>query len=643
MSFTAGQYDVIVIGGGHAGSEACLAAARMGCKTLCLTVSRDAVAMMPCNPAVGGPGKGHLVREVDALGGQMGINADRTYLQIRMLNTAKGPAVRALRCQSDKSLYQLEMISVMDQEKNLHLKQAMVQELLVKNGRVQGVKTQNGALYWAPVVVLASGTYLQGRVIIGEVNYSSGPAGQFPSLRLAENLKATGLDMVRFKTGTPARVDGNTVDFSLMEEQPGDERELYFSYLSRNLNRPNISCWLTYTNEDTHEIIRTNLDRAPMFSGAIQGIGPRYCPSIESKVVRFADKNKHQVFLEPEGRHTREMYVQGMSTSLPEEVQLEMLRTIKGMERVEITRPGYAIEYDCLVPTQLSLSLEVKGIDGLFSAGQVNGTSGYEEAAAQGILAGINAARRVKGESPVVLGRAEGYIGVLVDDLVVKGTEEPYRVLTSRAEYRLLLRHDNADMRLTEKGRQVGLVSDERYEVFLEKKRMLREETQRLEKTRVSPNDAAVEKMLASKGSSSLKKNVSLAELFRRPELSAQDLMQLLPAGEKIPLEIYEEALIELKYAGYLEKQSLQVERFKRMEDKHLPADLDYGAINGLRAEARQKLAELRPISVGQASRISGVSPADISVLLVFLEHRRRAKEHAPETPDEKTGRQENE
>ena len=626
MSFTGGHYDVIVIGGGHAGSEASLAAARLGCKTLCLTISRDAVAMMPCNPAVGGPGKGHLVREVDALGGQIGINADRTYLQVRMLNTGKGPAVRALRCQSDKMLYQMEMISIMGREPKLHLKQAMAEEIMVKNGRIQGVKTQTGAIYWAPVVVLASGTYLKGRVIIGEVNYSSGPAGHFPSLALAENLRALGVQLLRFKTGTPARVDGNTVDFSLMEEQPGDIRELYFSYLSKDLNRPNVSCWLTYTNEDTHALIRNNLDRAPMFSGLIKGVGPRYCPSIESKVVRFSDKNKHQVFLEPEGLHTTEMYVQGMSTSLPEEVQVEMLRTIKGLERVEITRPGYAIEYDCLVPTQLSLSLEVKGIEGLFSAGQVNGTSGYEEAAAQGIVAGINAARKVKGEPQVIFGRAEGYVGVLIDDLVIKGTDEPYRILTSRAEYRLLLRHDNADMRLTEKGREIGLVSDERYEVFLKKKHKLEEVREKLGNTKVSPKDAQIQELLTDKGSSILQKHLSLAELFRRPELSAQDLAKVCPEEEATPLEIFEEVLIEIKYAGYLEKQDLQVARFKRMEDKALPQGLDYYSIKGLRVEAQQKLNELRPASVGQASRISGVSPADISVLLIYLEHRRRAK-----------------
>jgi tRNA uridine 5-carboxymethylaminomethyl modification enzyme len=627
VSFSAGHYDVIVIGAGHAGSEACLAAARLGCKTLCLTISRDAVAMMPCNPAVGGPGKGHLVREVDALGGQIGINADRTYLQIRMLNTGKGPAVRALRCQSDKMMYQLEMISVMEEEKNLQLKQAMVEEILVKNGRVQGVRTQTGAVYWAPAVVIASGTYLRGRVIIGDVNYSSGPAGHFPSIGLAENLKALGLNLVRFKTGTPARVDGNTVDFSLLEEQRGEDRELYFSYLSRDLERPNIPCWLTYTNRDTHEIINRNLERSPLFSGVIEGVGPRYCPSIESKVVRFAGKEKHQVFLEPEGLHTREMYVQGMSTSLPEDVQLEMLRTIKGLEKVEMTRPGYAIEYDCLVPTQLTPGLEFKGIEGLFCAGQFNGTSGYEEAAAQGIVAGINAARKVKGEPEFTLGRADGYIGVLIDDLVFKGTEEPYRILTSRAEYRLLLRHDNADMRLTEIGRKIGLVSDERYEAFLKKKNLLEETAQKMEKIKVGPGDKTVQRILAAKEGSPLKKSISLAELFRRPELTAAELAEVFPEGEGIPREIFEEVLIEIKYTGYLEKQALQVERFKRMEGKKLPRDLDYSTIKGLRVEAQEKLNALRPDSVGQASRISGVSPADISVLLIYLESLRRKEQ----------------
>lgn len=628
MSFTAGQYDVIVIGGGHAGSEACLAAARLGCKTLCLTISRDAVAMMPCNPAIGGPGKGHLVREIDALGGQIGINADRTYLQIRMLNTGKGPAVRALRCQSDKMMYQLEMVSVIEQEDNLHLKQAMAEEILVKNGEVRGVRTQTGAIYRAPVVVLATGTYLQGRVLMGEINYSSGPAGQFPSLALADNLRALGVDMVRFKTDTPARVDGDTVDFSGMREQPGDEGELYFSYLSRNLNRPNVSCWLTYTNEDTHQIIRDNLHRTPTFGGDIKGVAPRYCPSIESKIVRFADKDKHQVFLEPEGLYTREMYVQGMSSGLPEEVQLEMLRTIRGMEKVEITRPGYGIEYDCLVPTQLTLGLEVKGIEGLFSAGQVNGTSGYEEAAAQGIVAGINAARKVKGEEPVILGRQEGYIGVLIDDLVIKGTEEPYRVLTSRAEYRLLLRHDNADLRLTEKGREIGLVSDERIQVFSNKKKTLEEISGKLQELKVGPHSDSVQEILADKGASSLKKGMSLGELFKRPELTAADLVRLYPQGQDIPLEFFEEVLIEIKYAGYLEKQNLQVERFKRLENKPLPQGFDYSSVHGLRIEAQQKLTDLQPASVGQASRISGVSPADISVLLIYLEHQRRQKEY---------------
>ncbi|HBT19798.1 MAG TPA: tRNA uridine-5-carboxymethylaminomethyl(34) synthesis enzyme MnmG [Peptococcaceae bacterium] len=625
MPFSAGKYDVIVIGAGHAGIEAALAAARLGCKTLCLTVSMEAVALMPCNPAIGGPGKSHLVREVDALGGQMAISADRTCIQIRMLNTGKGPAVRALRCQSDKKLYQAEMLKILQHQKNLHLKQALVEEIIFKGCRVEGVMTQTGAIYWAPVVILASGTYLGGRVIIGDVNYSSGPSGFFPANKLPQQLKAHGIKMVRFKTGTPARVDKNTVDFSAMIEQKGDDEELYFSFMSENLKRPNVSCWLTYTNEKTHKIIRDNLHRSPLFSGVIKGVGPRYCPSIEDKVVRFADKESHQVFLEPEGLGTTEMYVQGMSTSLPEDVQLEMLRSIKGLERVEIVRPGYAIEYDCLVPTQLYPTLEHKEIEGFFSAGQVNGTSGYEEAAAQGIVAGINGARKVLGEEPVTFMRSEAYIGVLIDDLVTKGTNEPYRILTSRAEYRLLLRQDNADLRLTEKGRKIGLVSDERYEKFLKRKKMIEEELERLRNYRVKPSNKKVQELLIRKGSAPIKNSITFAELLKRPELDYRDIEELLPDERAVPKDVLEQVWIELKYEGYIKKQLVQVEKFKKMEDRKIPENISYKEIKGLRTEAVQKLEEIKPKTLGQASRISGVSPADISVIMIYLEQKRRS------------------
>ncbi|NLO89783.1 MAG: tRNA uridine-5-carboxymethylaminomethyl(34) synthesis enzyme MnmG [Clostridia bacterium] len=624
MPYNAGKFDVIVIGAGHAGIEAALASARLGCKTLCLTVSMDAVALMPCNPAVGGPGKSHLVREVDALGGQMALSADRTYIQMRILNTGKGPAVRALRCQSDKKLYQAEMLRVLQQQKNLMVKQALVEEIILKGTRVEGVLTQTGALYWAPVVILASGTYLGGRVIIGELNYSSGPSGFFPSNKLPQQMKANGIKMVRFSTGTPPRVDKNTVDFSAMTEQKGDEGELYFSYMSENLNRPNVSCWLTYTNERTHKIIKDNLHKSLLFSGEIKGVGPRYCPSIEDKVVRFADKESHQIFLEPEGLGTAEMYVQGMSTSLPEDVQLEILRSIKGLERVEIIRPGYSIEYDCLVPTQLYPTLEHKQIEGFFSAGQVNGTSGYEEAAAQGIVAGINGARKVLGEEPVTFLRSEAYIGVLIDDLVIKGTNEPYRILTSRAEYRLLLRQDNADLRLTEKGRKIGLVSDERYEKYLKRKKMIEEEMEKLKTHRVKPGDERVKMLLQKKGSAPIKNSITYAELLKRPELDYRDVLEILPKAEDVPKDVLEQVWIELKYEGYIKKQLAQVERFKKMEDKKIPDGISYRDINGLRNEAKEKLEEIRPKTLGQASRISGVSPADISVLMIYLEQKRR-------------------
>ena len=619
MEYLAGKYDVIVVGAGHAGCEAGLAAARMGCRTLVLTLNLGNVALMPCNPAMGGPAKGHLIREVDALGGEIGLNTDRTAIQMRMLNTAKGPAVRALRAQADKMRYQINMKKVLENQPGLDLKQVLVERLLVENGRVAGVVGSTGARFLAPVVILTTGTYLAGRIIIGDLAFPGGPQGQFPALGLSDSLREAGLELGRFKTGTPARVDRRSIDFSALTEQPGDPVLRNFSFFSPVREREQVPCWLTYTTEDTHRIIRENLHRSPLFSGFIQGRGPRYCPSIEDKVVRFADRPSHQVFIEPEGLDTNEMYVQGMSTSLPEDVQLAMLRTLPGLEKVEIMRPGYAIEYDYLVPTQLQPSLECKKIHGLFSAGQINGTSGYEEAAAQGIIAGINAARWLRDREPLVLSRAESYIGVMIDDLVTKGISEPYRLLTSRAEYRLLLRQDNADMRLTEKGYRVGLVSPERYRAFEKKKRLIEGELARLERVMV-PVGEEINRILTRAGSSPLQQSTSLAGLLRRPEISAQLLAGLPFPGALIPEDVREEVEIEIKYAGYIKKQLAQVEKFKRMENRIIPADIDYGRVRGLSAEARQRLEEIRPRSVGQAGRISGVSPADLAVLLVYLE-----------------------
>lgn len=623
MPFKAGEADVIVIGAGHAGCEAALAAARMGCSTLLLTINLDMVAFMPCNPSIGGPAKGHVVREIDALGGEMGRNIDKTFIQMRMLNTGKGPAVHALRAQADKFLYQQTMKETIESTPNLTLRQGMVEDLLVEDGKVIGVETKSGAQFMAKAVIVTTGTYLRGKVIMGELIYESGPNNQQPSIKLSSSLKSLGLDLVRFKTGTPPRVHGETIDFSKTEIQPGDEKPKFFSYETKHSDNEQLPCWLTYTSADTHQVINDNLYRAPMFSGVIEGTGPRYCPSIEDKIVRFADKPKHQIFLEPEGKNTKEYYVQGLSTSMPEEVQLQMLRSIPGLEKVEMMRTGYAIEYDAVIPTQLWPSLETKKVDGLFTAGQINGTSGYEEAAGQGLMAGINAARKVQGLDPIVLDRSQGYIGVLIDDLVTKGTNEPYRLLTSRAEYRLLLRHDNADIRLTDIGHDIGLISDERYASFREKVSLVEQEMERLKSVKVRPS-GDVQAMLADIGSAPLVNGCDGITLLRRPEITYANIEQLFPSDLPLDEEMKEQVEIQIKYAGYIEKQLIQVERLQKMEKKRIPEDMDYHDVHGLAMEAKQKLAKIRPLSIGQASRISGVTPADISILLVYLEHYNR-------------------
>ena len=620
MKYNAGKYDIAVIGAGHAGCEAALACARMGMKTLMFSISLEAVANMPCNPHIGGSSKGHLVREIDCLGGEMGKNIDKTFTQLRMLNTSKGPAVYSLRAQADRKRYQEEMKHTLEKQENLFLKQAEIVDFTVENGKVKSIETNIGAIYDVDAIIVATGTYLKGKIYIGETSYESGPDGVFPANKLSEALKREGVELVRFKTGTPARINKNSIDFSKMEIQEGDKNPEAFSFEDKiDPNVEQLPCYLTYTNAKTHEIIRQNLHRSPLYGGEITGTGPRYCPSIEDKVVRFADKERHQIFVEPIGRNTDEMYIQGMSSSLPEDVQIAMYRTIPGLEHAEFTRPAYAIEYDCINPADLKLSLEYKKIDGLFFAGQTNGTSGYEEAACQGLMAGINASLKLKGKEPVILDRTQAYIGVLIDDIVTKGTNEPYRMMTSRAEYRLLLRQDNADLRLLEIGHEVGLISEERYERFLNKKRQIEKEIERVRKTIIKPKEN-VNEFLKNHNSSEITTGVSLADLVKRTELTYEELAEIDELRPELEEQVIKEVGIELKYEGYIKLQAEQVEKFKKLEQKLLPKEINYEEIKGLRLEARQKLNKIKPNSVGQASRISGVSPADISVLLIYLE-----------------------
>ncbi|WZL73156.1 tRNA uridine-5-carboxymethylaminomethyl(34) synthesis enzyme MnmG [Clostridiaceae bacterium 35-E11] len=619
-----GNYDVAVIGAGHAGCEAALATARMGCSTLLMSINLDSIAMMPCNPSIGGTGKGHLVREIDALGGEMGLTIDKAFIQSRMLNTAKGPAVHSLRAQADKQLYHIEMKKVLENEPNLDLKQGEVIELMVEDDKIKGLVLKTGAIYYAKAVILATGTYLGGKIFIGSANYESGPNGLAASKELTAGLKNIGLKMRRFKTGTPARVDRSTLNFEEMEEQPGDEEIVPFSFMNDRLTREQVPCWLTYTNENTHNVIKENIHRSAMYSGEIEGTGPRYCPSIEDKVVRFADKKRHQLFVEPEGLSTNEMYVQGMSTSLPEDVQIKFYQSIPGLENVKVMRPAYAIEYDCIDPMQLNLTLECKDIEYLFSAGQFNGSSGYEEAAAQGLIAGINAALKIQGREPFILDRSEAYIGVLIDDLVTKGTNEPYRMMTSRAEYRLVLRQDNADLRLTEKGYEVGLVKEDRYQKFIKRKASIEQEMERLKTTMVTP--AMANEFLAKMNTAQIKSGISLLELLKRPQITYEDLAEIDKDRPQVLSDVAKQCEIQIKYEGYINKQLKQIDQFKKLEIKKLDTDIDYDTIQGLRIEARQKLNSIKPLSVGQASRISGVSPADISVLLIYLEQQRRRR-----------------
>lgn len=626
IEFFAGKYDVVVIGAGHAGCEAAIASAKMGKKTLILTMSLDAVALLACNPSIGGTGKGHLVKEIDALGGEMGLNIDRSMIQCRMLNTSKGPAVHSLRAQADKFVYQNKMKYRLEDQDNLDLKQGEVVEVLLEENKVKGVRTKTGSMYETSAVIVATGTYLKGRIFIGELNYESGPNGFFPSTELSENLKQIGFKLKRFKTGTPARIHKKSVDFSKTEVQHGDEEIIPFSFMTDSLEMEQTPCHLTYTNEETHKIILDNIDRSPMYSGDMESVGPRYCPSIEDKVVRFTDKNRHQVFIEPEGSETAEMYVQGMSTTLPEDVLLKMMKSISGLEEVKIMRGAYAIEYDCIDPTQLKLSLESKAVESLFFAGQINGTSGYEEAAAQGLMAGINAALSLADKEPLILDRSEAYIGVLIDDLVTKGTEEPYRMMTSRAEYRLTLRQDNADLRLTEKGYKVGLVSEERYKRYVEKKESIDREIERLKNYKLTPTKE-INDFLESIGSTHLKTPTSMYDFIKRPEITYDCLEKIDTERPKLKKEVRMQVEIQIKYEGYIKKQTIQINQFKKLEHKKLSEDIDYSEIQGLRLEARQKLNDIKPESVGQASRISGVSPADINVLLIYLEQKKRSRE----------------
>lgn len=624
MKYNAGKYDIAVIGAGHAGCEAALAAARMGMKTLMFSISLEAVANMPCNPHIGGSSKGHLVREIDCLGGEMGKNIDKSYIQLKMLNTSKGPAVYSLRAQADRKKYQAEMKHTLEKQENLYLKQAEIVNITLENNKVKSVETNIGAIYDVDAIIIATGTYLKGKIFIGENSFESGPDGVFPSNSLSDCLKDLGVNLVRFKTGTPARINKKSIDFSKMEIQEGEKYIEAFSLEDEiDSNKEQLPCYLTYTNQKTHDIIRANLHRSPLYAGMIEGTGPRYCPSIEDKVVRFSDKERHQVFIEPMGEDTDEMYVQGMSSSLPEDVQIAMYRTLPGLENAEFTRPAYAIEYDCIDPSELKLSLEYKKIENLFFAGQANGTSGYEEAASQGLIAGINATLKLKGKDPIILDRSQAYIGVLIDDIVTKGTNEPYRMMTSRAEYRLLLRQDNADLRLTEIGHEIGLISDKRYEDFVNKKNNIEEEINRIKQLTIKPTKQ-VNEFLSKNNSSTISAGVKLADLLKRTELNYEKLAEIDEERPNLTKAEAQEVEIQAKYEGYIKMQEEQVKKFKKLEDKHLSEEIDYNSIKGLRLEAQQKLNKVKPRSIGQASRISGVSPADVSVLLIYLEQQKR-------------------